>query len=441
MRPVIALMTSLAAGGVAAPALAQTPVCPNVQARIDAEAVKPHRAHDLLLLAPHLGPTTIKPLLEKADGGDLEGARSAYLAVGLARHAEALRALKSRAWPVARPQKLGTALALLALGDGSATGTIAAALRHPDREVRLGTAWALYRMKQKRPRTLLYEALEDVDPAVRLVAARVHLKLGSRRARKVLNELFDSNDPVYQPVAARILLSAGVHFRAEQIERLPEKDRARAYATLDLRGRRPLSRTLKTVILSRNAAERAGAFAALAVVGELPVPILRRTAKKAEELYGELGSAELTMAAALLGDAAALDALSTLNGPAAERAATVLWAFAGAEEADRRLGADQARALARAVERWLVIGALAAPWESRVLAAVEKIDGTVGAELARARVLGPDGPGLRTAIRILGRAGVPSDLGSILGVVGRGEPRSRVAALRAAARVCRLLES
>lgn len=437
MRPVFALMSLM----IATPAAAQGPVCPSVQGRIDAEAIKPHRAHELLLLAPHLGPSTIKPLLEKADGADLEGARAAYLAVGLARHAEALRALSSRPWPTTRPQRLGRALALLALGDGSATGTIAAALRHPDREVRLQTAWALYRMKQKRPRTLLYEALEDVDPAVRLVAARVHLKLGSRRARKVLLELFDGSDPLYQPIAARILLRAGVHLRPEQLSRLAPEDQARAYALLDLRGRRPLSKNLKTAVLSKSPAERAGAFAALAVVGELSVPVLRRTAKKTEELYGPAGTAELTMAAALLGDGPALDALVTLNGAEAERAVQVLWAFAGADEADRRLGAEQARLVAKAVERWTVTGALAAPWESRALAAVERLDLGVGQELARTRVLGPDGPGLRTAVRILGRGASPSDLATILGVAGRGEPKSRVAALRAAAHVCRLLES
>lgn len=155
--------------------------CPALDAEVEA-VVRGGEAGVLRTIAPLLGPRGHAALLVRAEAGDAD----AVLAMGLAGQSEALRALRERRI-TARPAR---SLALLALGDGSETGTVTRALLGPGSPAeRARVAGYLAQLRAVRAREILELALTDPEPLVRLEAARPLARARHPRARRVLADL------------------------------------------------------------------------------------------------------------------------------------------------------------------------------------------------------------------------------------------------------------
>lgn len=73
----------------------------------------------------------------------------------------------------------------------------------------------------------------------------------------------------------------------------------------------------------------------------------------------------------------------------------------------------------------------------RAIDAAVTIGGRSARSLARVRLLGPDGPAIRAAIRAIGEVGGLDDVRSLTEVARRGvSEETRVEAYRAAHRIC-----
>ena len=139
----------------------------------------------VLRLAPFIDEATLRTLEGVADRGPDAAAYAAVLAVGFSRRADALGVLRARPGSKTAEIGLGKSLALLALGDGSQTGTIAKALSSDDVERRRRTERALARMHQRRPALLLETAMVDPDEEVRSLAAERSIETKEWRGRGV----------------------------------------------------------------------------------------------------------------------------------------------------------------------------------------------------------------------------------------------------------------
>lgn len=167
---------------VASPRPAMAQACSAVDAEAEA-LVRGGGDPDVLLeIARDLGPRGTSALIVRAEAGDA----TAILALGLAGQADGLRALRERRIPPTATR----ALALLALGDGTQTGTVTRALVGPGSAAeRARVAAYLGMIRAVRAREILEVALIDPEPLVRLEAAKPLAKLRHPKARRVLAEL------------------------------------------------------------------------------------------------------------------------------------------------------------------------------------------------------------------------------------------------------------
>lgn len=166
--------------GASMPAAAQP--CAAVDAEAEALVRGGGDPRVLLEIARDLGPRALSALVVRAEAGD----PTATLALGLSGQAEGLRALRERR--IARTAN--RSLALLALGDGTESGTVTRALLGPGSATeRARVASYLGMIRAQRAREILELGLIDPEPVVRLEAAKPLAKLRYPKARRVLNEL------------------------------------------------------------------------------------------------------------------------------------------------------------------------------------------------------------------------------------------------------------
>lgn len=434
-HPLMAIGVVAACAGFPASAFAEHTLCPKVQNAVDGYARRLSDGRTLSRLAPYMGDSAAADLGVHLAAGDDERRYDILMALFATRQGSALRVASQ---PLADPgplAHLGRALALLGLGNGSETGTIAFALAAGPIELRRRAARALGQMRQVRPQTMLYEALEDEDPEVRLWAGRSLLPTGSTKARRALVDLARVGPRVIRLRAARTLADERVRTRPEDLDKLPEPMRGRLLVSEVARGRRAIDRRLPSMLGDADGLRRAAAFAALAFA-ESPVR-MRKLASTAVKRFGAAAEAELGMALALAGEADGYAALDKADAAAAGQAVAVLWAFTGAGERRASRPVEDARRIAKRVERWLKSGRLGDKEASRALRALEVLDPSTAAETARVRLRAGDGWGLRTSLRILGRHGEDDDVPLVVAAANRElEARTQAEAWRAAARIC-----
>lgn len=365
-----------------------------------------------------------------------DAAQSDYLVLGFSRHAAALKLL--RAHPDPDPDhRLPRALALLALGDASETGTVARALLEGAPPERLRTAEVLGRMRQVRPRMMLYDALVDPEPAVRAAAARVLVGHGSRRARRALEALIRDGTPALQATAAEVLFAHRVPLTAQEEARLPPELRGQAVVRGYLGARRRDPRALRQALASRDPQLRAGAMAALAAAGGTSAPALMRLTKASEASLGPVVAAERMAALALEGESIGLKALPALDPEGARAAVEVFWAFSGARAPYHRLEADHAAAWARVGAQWAARGDLTPAHEGHLIRALYRADPGAGLTLARDRLRAAAGPARAAAVDVLADGGDQADVARLVDAAQALAPAERVPLLVGAARVCR----
>lgn len=416
-------------------ALARPAICKDVFQRIDASAPAIAEGERLLELAPFLGEAAVKPLLARARTATTASeATTVYLAVGLSRHASSLAALAKEPRDDVAFVRLGQAIARLALGDATLSGTVAAALYEGPVTVRRRTAEALTYMEQTRPRVMLYDALHDDDPEVQLAAGRVHFPRRSRRARRVLLELLDDGAPEIKEAVAEVLVENRYRFSPATAGPLPDPLRGRALVDAAIRSSRG-ARTLRIQLLSRDPVERRAGFAGLAALGAVTPAYLERLAARPKTVFGSVVEGELTMALALMGDAASVQKLATLERDSAEAAAEVLFSFSGARAPYSQLDFEHAASLARALEGWVVRGVVSDATQGRLYRALYRAEPNAAAALARARLAGPFGRGLVAALRVLASTGRSADIPLLLAIADR-HGAARVDAFSAAAAIC-----
>lgn len=414
----------------ASPVVAGNPaLCAEVQRVIDRAPAEAKSGAALLALAPYLGEAAVDGLLERAVQRR-DDVLESYLALGLSRHASALRALRALPDSADPEQRLGRALGLLALGDGSGSGTIAAALESGSAPIRVRTARGLARLQQMRPKMMLASALEDPEEEVRLAAARALARLEARRVERTLLELRASTSPQIRRAAAAALLERRAQSTLEDAPEAPLHLRLVHRTRALVRGRRA---RIAAELGAADPLVRASAFAAAALTGEPAAPQLRRLAERARSASPG-PSPEALMALALQGDEAASAELPRLEGADAERAIDVLFAYATLAKRGE-LPPERTRALADAALRWLAAGP-STEGEARVLGAFGRLEPEVGLRLARGRVGSAQGRAARVALDLFGRYGLASDLPLLTARAGAKDTGFDVGALEASARIC-----
>lgn len=410
-------------------------VCSDVRSRIDTAVASIEQTDRLLVLAPYLSEATAPALIARAKtSSTTKSAVDLYLAIGLSRHASNLKRLLAEPRPSRADLRLGQALARLALGDGTLTGTITKALYEGTLEERRNTARALSLMEQKRPQIMLYDALKDPDPEVQLAAGRVHYPRHSRRARRVLLELLERGAPEIRSDVAELLVANRHRFSASAMGPLPAQLKGRVLVDTNVRSSRG-ARTARLQLMSRDPVERRAAFAVLAGLGTYSAATLSRLAARPKQLFGDVVGAELTMALALMGDAPSVHALSAFEKDAAEAAADVLFSFSGATTPYSQLDFEHAASLARAMEPWVVRGVVSEVTQMRLYEALDRAESNAAAALARSRLAGPGGAGLVAAVRVLRDAGTTGDVPILIAVADR-KASVRVEGYAAAAAIC-----
>jgi hypothetical protein len=410
-------------------------VCKDVARGIDQLVLEAADGKVLVRLAPYLGIEAAKQLLSRAGSAPDEAAFFAYLAVGLSRHSEALRLLHEGTRPRTDGQRLSRALALLALGDGAATGTVSAVLFGGALEDRRRVAEALARMPQKRPRQMLYEAIDDVDEIVRYHAAKVFVEVDSVRAKKALAEMLKGS--ALQKKAAHVLVRNNYFFKPDELAQVSAPDRAQMIIVDAARGRRSNLRLLGQQFRANDEVVRSSAFAAMALLQGAEVAQMKKLERLLEKKPTMDVGAELVTGLALTNDATSLKGLEGFDKTSAKRSLAVLWAFASAGPPRSQLDPTHAGQIARAIESWMTAGFLEDEEAARAIRAMERCDPLAGLLLARSRLQkGEGGTALRTAIRLLGRSGSVNDVPALIDIAKKAPADLKSEALRAAARVC-----
>jgi HEAT repeat protein len=402
--------------------------CARVGQALEALVRSSTRASILRRAAPYLGPESLRPLLQRAEEARGSQAFARYFALGLTRQAEALRMLGERPPPTDELARLGRDLALLALGDASQTATLAEALQKGPVQVRRRLVRALGRLHELRPRALVDEALTDEDPEVRTLAAASSLAAGNERAVRTLLEVLRDAPPPVRARAARLLIRAGHRFPPEQIADLPEPLRgpaiahSRALSSLTDRDLRSTERSLRATALGILAGSRTELVRLKLLARKTPID----SAVEAEQL----------MALALEGEPTALGRLPGFDQAAIEHATLVLGGYAVQHQ--HPPPPDTLAVLSTSLEGWMVGRRASEETVLRALRALSAIDSGAALGIARTRLFGPDGSGLRAAIRILGRAANRADLGRLIDLGRRAglSERSRAEAWLGAARIC-----
>ena len=418
-------------GAVSLPQNAAAAPCDEVQKAIDARATVQTPADVLLRLGPHFGPGALPALLEMGKDVTFSHRIAAYGAFGLARHAEGLQLITAAGAPRDPEGRLGHALATLALGADTDTGTVADAMTSPDVVRRRNTMWVLSRMMHVRPRRMLYAGLRDRDSEVRLTAAEALIRYRSRSARRILLQVIESGPSSLRPRALEALIGIGHRFRRSVLKKLNPDDGARAFA----RGEgRPSLSELGRLIGGKKPGLRAGALAVAAAHPDATPKWLARVGRKARR-FNQGARGELAMAGALLGDEKAQRRLPGLEGRARAGGLRVLVAFAETPSVETRIDTATADRVAAGVAAWWPT--LTEAERARVLKSLGAIDAPTSVRFVR-RVLGDTkGAALAAAAVVLSTHGSATDALALLEVIdgadGSAGPRSTEASGRRAA--------
>lgn len=195
--------------GVGGGASARSDACDEVDAALLQWAQVGTDRDALMALAPYFSPAQIRVLGARIPGADARGRLAMIDALGETRGAAALAVLRPLPPAEGRRLRLARSLALLALGDGSETGTVAAALAPTEPEARRRfVAQRLVRMAHWRPRALLQSYARDADPWLRFWASEYALSRGWRSGTARVRELLQTDDAKLSLRAARALLTA-----------------------------------------------------------------------------------------------------------------------------------------------------------------------------------------------------------------------------------------
>lgn len=414
---------------------APDPACAALDREIDALVLATRDPRVLERLAPYISVNVVPKVIARVPKEPPPLAFELLLTAGRSGHAEALRLVRQVTPRQNLEVQVGRSLALLALGEGSETGTIAGALETAPASLRLEIVHALARMKHPRPRELLRGALDDPQPEVRLAAAEGLVRVRSMMGRRVLLDLSRTAPEPLKARAAKVLGSS--RWASAHLDAIPRDLVGRAEAKLAARGRRDVTRRARGLLISTEAAQRTGAFAALAVSREETPESLERLARRAASKNGPEVDAELAMAQVLMGDEGAIEKLEALDATLAPNAIAVLWNAAGASDPEAPLTGPAITRLFRLLERWTVSGVLGDRDAARAIDAAAALGQRAARPLARARLLGPDGRALVAAVRALSRAGAIEDVRALIDLSRRKiSEETRVEAYRAADRLC-----
>ncbi|MBI4816288.1 MAG: hypothetical protein HY791_08520 [Deltaproteobacteria bacterium] len=377
-----------------------------------------------LRLAPHLSASGVPALADLTRRGDDDSSAFAALSLGLSRQSAALSALRESAPRGGRLARLGWALGLLALGDATATATIANSIDHGSEAERRLAADALGRMRTIRAGILLSPLLRDPDPLTRVLAARRAEWVKPLKSRRALEELADWPEPKIHLAAARALAKRHFYGRALEVLGQPERSRHDARRL----GRESAAVAVRAALKSTDALALPAALGVAAAAG-VKSALLKR-------IVGERATGELFAIRWLEGETAALAGIAEADAPTARQIIVALFAYSGAEISRIRLAEGRAKELAPILERWIVTRTVDEDAASWAIRAIAKLDPSAGLSVAKARVLGPEGPAQRTALRTIGRFGTDP-----LDALAPGERSkhlpTRAVAFRAAVEICR----
>lgn len=383
----------------------------------------------LLALAPHWSSGAIPTLVRRAeaDAGPL-GEKLLY-SVGLSDQAEGLRLLHQKRLP--RALAKARSVALFALGEGSESATVSAALSEASGDARFEIAQVLGKVRQPRAREILEGLAGDPDVRVRLAVAESLIGQRSARARKILLDLMHAADPEIAARAGRILSES--HFSQGSMEELPSSLQTRAAVRLAAKGHKDVIAKARLDVALADHDRRATALAVLVIAPDETPASIEKAAKKALDRYGPRAALEVKMAQALLGEAAALPALEAADPAFQPGPAQVLIAFSEAGRAHAALPREQAARLVSAVARWKLDDKL---W-GRFVQALAVVAEDSALEMVRPRLSGAEGPALVSALTVMGQVGRKADVPAMIDTARRPlSAEVRAAAFAAAARLC-----
>lgn len=437
IRPGFARLSALAGvllvPMVGSPAPAPPASCKNVAEAVKAGARELSAAGALSRIAPYMHPDSVSVLGERL-AASREPGFGLWLAIGRTQDASALIAVRRLRPSRSLEDRTAHALALLALGDGSETGTISAVLSSGPEPLRLRAVSELSGLWGARPRDLLYPALEDPSPAVRLVVAR-HLSSWSTKARRKLQELADGPDPELRVQALETLVERGQRLPLDRVQRLSPGYRARALTREASRGNTLALRELRQDLRSSDATVRTLALAGLAALGSDSADALAKLASKARPA-GDL-EPELSAALMLLGDRTAPERLRAADPEGLPRVVEVLWHYTNSKLKTAQADATQLAGFLPVAEAWLQGAKLPDPVAAQLFQVVEGLDPELALRVARGRISGSAGPGFERACHSLARAGSAEDVSPLLAAARRlSDEEAKAAALAAAARIC-----
>ena len=408
--------------------------CQAVRAAIDGQVKAETPPEVLLQLGPHFSRDALGALLDLGREGGLDRRIAAFGAFGLARHADGLRRLSTTEPPEDPEGRLAYALASLALGADSLTGTVAETMESGVLSTRRAAIRVLSRMKHIRPRRILEMGLEDPDETVRLVAAEALMPYRYRSARKVLVNFAESDAPALQMRAVRALLVAGHRFSPAFLPRLDADIAAEAYAGTYGRGTRLA--VLKRKVTQRDPGVRAGVLGVVVAQSDATVPWFKRTCSGWARRYGKLGRGEYVMVLALLGDPSAQSQIAGLTSDAQTGALRVFSAFGATPRAETRIDTATVQRVLEGLEHWWP--SLTETERARMLSGLAAVDAPTSLQFARRVLPQLARAPLVVAADVLRRHGTVDDAEALVNAV-EGEPTlAHGPVLAAAARLCRL---
>ena len=410
--------------------------CTQIQKNIDNYSQSLPSSALLTRVSPYMTAGAMPYLIRHLERADPFTRQAIYLAIGRARHSDSLRLLSQRPRPADSGDRLALSLSLLALGDGSKTGTIAKALQFGTVSERRMVSATLAQMKQVRPVTILKPALRDVDDVVRLAAVSNLGRFRSRYTRNILIELTKSDKLDVRRDAAALLVKWRHRLDHKMLLEQPEPMRSQMYVIAASRRSAQITRSLNKDVFSKDRLRRSASLASMVHV--TPLKRFRRLQKRLRKRFGKDIEAELAMTLALYDDEDGWAALDKLDTNELERAVEVLAAYVGVGHRKAGLSVAQAERFGSRLEAWMLTGILNGKYESRVFAALTIMESSVALSVARKRILHKDGAGMRAALEILSQRGDPSDIPSIVSILG-AEPsaKTRIEALIVAAKLCR----
>ncbi|MBI2373894.1 MAG: HEAT repeat domain-containing protein [Deltaproteobacteria bacterium] len=419
MKSVVGLFTVLFASPL------QAGPCERAQVGLDALVLELD-GEWAIRLAPYVSSVGVGPLAGLVWAKDESRATWAAIVLGMSRQSNALSALREEPRGAAPMTRLGRALGLLALGDGAGTGSIAEAIENGSPEQRRLVAQVLGKQRTMRAGALLAPLLRDPDPEARLWAARRGDWWKPQRARKALEELADWPEPEIHRPAARTLATRRIHGRWLRVLPLPERARFDA---------RRLNREASVAAL-RSALKEVDALAipsalGVAAAAGVKTPILKR-------IVGDRAPGELFMLRWLEGDPEALAGIAQVDAPNAKNVIVLLFAYSGGDSSRLKLTKEKSSELVPSFERFIVTKTVDDVVGSWAIRALDRLEPNAALALARTRVLGPEGIGQRSAMRVIGRHG-DSPVEVLLAGERSRDKATRAVALRAALDVCRRL--